>query len=166
MRKAVSESKKGDKNHFYGLVGDKNPANRPAVREKLKEYQNRPEIKEKHRKVWQKMVFHKRVPMGPFFNINACKFMDEWGSKNGYNFEHAMNGKELSVGGYWVDGYDREKNVVFEYDEPHHYLKKADMTLKHKDVQRMNEIQNILKCDFIRYNELTQQITRYRFVKI
>lgn len=166
MRKAVSESKKGSKNHFYGLTGSKNPATRPEVRKKLLEYQNRPEVKEQHRKIWQRMLFYKKVPTGPFYNINACKFMDEWGPKNGFKFEHAMNGKELAVAGYWVDGYDKEKNVVFEYDEPYHYLKKSGITLKQKDIQRMNEIQNVLKCDFIRYNELTQQITWYKFEKL
>lgn len=166
MRKAVSESKKGNKNHFYGLVGSENPANRPDVREKLKEYQNRPEIKNKRREVWQRMVFHKKVPTGPFYNMNACKFMDEWGPKNGYNFEHAMNGKELAVGGYWVDGYDKEKNIIFEYDEPYHFLKKAGVILKPNDVQRMHKIQKILKCDFVRYNELTKEIIWYRFADL
>ena len=47
----------------------------------------------------------------PNFNSNACKIIDEYGNKNGYNFQHAMNGGEFYIKelGYWVDGYDREK---------------------------------------------------------
>ena len=89
--------------------------------------------------------------------------MDSWGILNGYNFEHAMNGKELKVAAYWVDGYDKIKNVVFEYDEPHHYYRKGRIRLKKKDEDRMRKIQKELKCDFIRYNELTEMINHYKF---
>jgi hypothetical protein len=145
MRKSVSESKKGKLNHFYGLTGDKNPARRPEVRKKLSEYNNRPEIKEKNRRVYVDMMDRKRYPGGQFYNKNACEFMDRWGSENGYKFEHALNGKEFNVASYWVDGYDKEKNVVFEYDEKHHYHKRGVIRLKPRDIKRMNTIQKELK---------------------
>lgn len=164
MRRASSESKLGKKNHFYGLVGNKNPATRPEVKVKLKEYQNRPEVKELKRKTYVNMMHKKRYSGGQFFNKKACEFMDQWGPKNGYNFEHAMNGEELYVEGYWVDGYDREKNVIFEYDEPkHHFLKRAGMKRTPKDLLRMERIQKHLKCIFIRYNELTNVIEKYEY---
>lgn len=162
MRKLVSQSKLGTNNHFYGLTGNKNPANRPEVKVKLKEYQNRPEVKEAHRKVYVDMMNKKRYPGGQFYNKIACEFMDEWGTKNGYNFEHAVNGKELKVAAYWVDGYDKEKNAVFEYDEPHHYFKRKGLRLKNRDLIRMKRIQEELKCDFIRYNELTKTICYHK----
>src|ERR1035437_6352215 len=133
MRKASSLCKMGKKNHFYGITGNKNPANMPDVKKKLVEYHNKPEIKEKHRQTYVKMMNKKKFPGGQFYNENACQFMDEWGKNNGYEFEHALNGKEQLICRYWIDGYDRNKNIVFEYDEPQQYLKKQGRILKPKD---------------------------------
>lgn len=86
----------------------------------------------------------------PRYNLKACKLIDEYGRQNGYNFQHAMNGGEFCVEelGYWVDAYDKEKNVVLEIDEKQHF--KPDGTLKDKDVIRQKEIEGYLKCKFIR----------------
>lgn len=86
----------------------------------------------------------------PNFNIEGCKLIDEYGETNGYNFKHAMNGgehyfKEL---GYWTDGYDPEKNVIIEIDEPHHFDEEGN--LKEKDVRRQKEIEEYYGCTFIR----------------
>lgn len=87
---------------------------------------------------------------GPAYNPEACKFMETL--KPTYNFQHALNGGEFRVCGYSVDGYDREKNVIFEYDEPHHFLKK-EWRLKDRDIKRMDEIKRELNCTFLRYDE-------------
>jgi hypothetical protein len=94
-------------------------------------------------------------------NPVACKFIDEYGKKNGYNFQHALNGGEYYITnmGYFVDGYDKEKNIIFEYDEPRHYYKTG--ALKLKDIKRMNEIKQVLNCKFIRYNESLNKINEY-----
>ena len=94
---------------------------------------------------------------------NACKFMDEYGKKSGYSFRHALNGGEVYIEylGYFVDGYDKDRNVVFEYDEPRHYYKNGNGKLKLKDINRMNEIRNHLHCKFIRYNERCNEIEEY-----
>lgn len=72
-----------------------------------------------------------------------------------------MNGGEiyLSDVGVFLDGYDSEKNVVFEYDEPHHY-DYAGM-LRKKDTRRMYDIIHKLHCKVVRYNERLGQITEY-----
>ena len=57
--------------------------------------------------------------------------------------------KEL---GYWVDGYDKENNVVYEYDEKYHRSEKQVI----KDKNRQQEITKILKCSFIRKEKSTQ----------
>jgi hypothetical protein len=87
----------------------------------------------------------------PNYNPKACKVIDEFGNKFGYTFQHAMNGgefhiKELFI---WVDGYDKEKNVVIEYDEPHHRWNRYIQ----KDINRQNEIISYLGCKFIRLIE-------------
>lgn len=88
----------------------------------------------------------------PFYNPNACKLIDEYGKQNGYNFQHALNGGEHYIKelGYWVDGYDKEKNVVIEIDESHHFDRNGQL-LK-KDIDRQKEIEDFLRCKFIRLN--------------
>lgn len=83
----------------------------------------------------------------PNYNANACYIIEEYGKINGYNFIHALNGGEYYIKelGYWVDGYDSEKNVVIEYYENHHQNKKQ----KEKDERRKREIIQALKCKFI-----------------
>ncbi len=93
------------------------------------------------------------------FNPDACKFIEEFGKKNGYNFQHALNGGEISVAGYLVDGYDKDKNVVFEYDEKRHF--DCNGKLKLKDCNRMNCIKSQLDCRFFRYNEITKVVEEY-----
>jgi len=82
----------------------------------------------------------------PNYNPKACQMIDEYGRQHDYNFQHAENGGEYHIKelGYWVDGYDKEKNVVIEYDELHH---KRQTT---KDVIREARIKEHLKCTFIR----------------
>ena len=86
----------------------------------------------------------------PNFNPNACKIIDEYGKNNGYNFQHAMNGGEFYIKelGYWVDGHDKDKNVVIEIDEKKHFDRNGNF--KEKDVIRQKEIQSHLNCEFIR----------------
>ena len=93
------------------------------------------------------------------YNPNACKFIEKFGKKNGYNFQHAMNGGEIIVAGYSLDGYDKEKNVVFEYDERHHF--NPDGSLKSKDYSRMGRIKSVLKCKFLRYNDITESVSEF-----
>tara|TARA_Y100000310_G_scaffold265701_1_gene276887 strand:- start:382 stop:1098 length:717 start_codon:yes stop_codon:yes gene_type:complete len=85
----------------------------------------------------------------PNYNINACKIIEKYGRENGYNFQHAENGGEYYVDelGYFVDGYDKEKNVVIEYYEKRHEYQKE------KDMMRQQEIVDNLKCKFIIINE-------------
>ena len=84
--------------------------------------------------------------MAPNYNPNACLLIEEYGKQHGYNFQHAENGGEYHVKelGYWVDGYDKEKNVVIEVDEKRH------LSHKEKDLQRQQDIENLLHCTFIR----------------
>jgi hypothetical protein len=86
----------------------------------------------------------------PFWNPSGCSIIDEYGQAHGYNFKHAMNGGEhfFKEIGYWVDGYDPEKNVVIEIDEAAHY--DAEGNLKEKDLRRQKEIEDYYRCTFIR----------------
>lgn len=94
---------------------------------------------------------------GPRYNPNACKFIDELNKNNNWNLQHALNGGEVCFNGYFVDGYDKELNIVFEYDEKHHYKDAEDNILIDKDIIRQNKIKEILNCKFYRYNEVIQK---------
>lgn len=87
----------------------------------------------------------------PAYNPKACDQIEKFGKQNGYNFQHAENGGEFYIEelGYWVDGYDEEKNVVVEYDELHHKRKNT----QNKDKIRQEKIQKHLNCQFIRLQE-------------
>lgn len=88
----------------------------------------------------------------PSFNYNACKYFDELNLKNEWNLQHALNGGEIIINGYSVDAYDKDRNIVVEYDEPHHY-NVITGKLKYKDVKRQKRIIKNCGCRFFRYNE-------------
>lgn len=81
------------------------------------------------------------------FNPAACDIINEYGLNNDYNFRHAMNGGEVRILKYYVDGYDPTQNIVIEIDEPHHY---RNGKLKKKDIKRQRRIMRYLGCTFIR----------------
>lgn len=84
----------------------------------------------------------------PTFNKSACEYLDRLNVERGWNLQHALNGGEYLVCGYWVDGYDKERNIVVEYDEPFHNTP----TRRIKDEKRAAEIKRSLQCQFYRYN--------------
>jgi hypothetical protein len=83
----------------------------------------------------------------PNYNPKACQIIEEYGKEHGYNFQHALNGGEYYIKelGYWVDGYDEEKNVVIEYMEIFH----RKTYIKIKDIKRKELIIKFLNCEYI-----------------
>jgi hypothetical protein len=88
--------------------------------------------------------------LAPRYNVNSIPIIEEYGKRYGYNFKHAENGGEYHIKelGYFVDGYDKDRNVVIEIDEKHHF--NIDGSLKKEDIDRENEIRNFIGCEFIR----------------
>lgn len=91
----------------------------------------------------------------PSYNKSACKVFDNINFALGWDGKHAMNGGEhfLAKLGYWIDYYEPTRNIVIEWDEPHHY--NVDGTLKEKDIIRQQQIEECLKCKFFRVKETT-----------
>jgi len=86
----------------------------------------------------------------PRYNINSIPIIEAKAKELGItDLQHAENGGEFHIKdlGYWVDGYSKEKNIVIEYDERHHF---RNDKIKVKDIQRQNEIETHLNCKFIR----------------
>lgn len=99
---------------------------------------------------------------GQHYSIKGCKYIDELNSKMNWNLKHALNGGEKEICGYFVDGYDEELNIVFEYDEPKHYINVYNNILCERDIQRQQEIINELNCSFYRYNEKIDKFYRVK----
>lgn len=87
------------------------------------------------------------------FSIKGCEFIDKLNEAKGWHLQHALNGGEFEFCGYFLDGYDKELNIAFEYDEPKHYKDVYNNILKDKDIERQNYIMNYLNCEFYRFNE-------------
>jgi hypothetical protein len=87
----------------------------------------------------------------PNYSPIACQKIDEYGKQHGLNFQHAMNGGEFYIKGlgYWVDGYDRNSNVVIEYYEKRHNTESR----KVHDLKRKQEIRKSLGCKFVELRE-------------
>jgi hypothetical protein len=112
-----------------------------------------------------KLNYLKRISgyqLSPTFNEDACSYFDELNIQNNWKLIHAKNGGEVYIKelGFYIDAYDKEKNIVVEYDEARHYDRYGN--LRKKDVDRMNEIQQHLECEFWRYNEKTKTLKLYK----
>jgi hypothetical protein len=96
----------------------------------------------------------------PTYNKVACNYFSLLDKQRGWNGQYATNGGEYFIRdlGYWVDYYEPMLNIVIEYDEPKHY---RNGKLLERDIRRMKEIQNFLKCDFYRYKEETKELKKY-----
>jgi len=107
----------------------------------------------------KKIEFNKNngYQITPSFNKYACEVFDKISINENKHIQHAMNGGEYYIKelGYWLDGYDKINNIVYEFDEKFHFDKNG--ILRDKDIIRQKEIEFFLKCEFIRikYNDIT-----------
>jgi hypothetical protein len=84
------------------------------------------------------------------YNPEACRFIDRFNVKFGIQLRHGLNGGEIKFIGYSLDGYDKERNIVFEYDEPKHHI----LSVKKKDEERQQRlIEYLHPIAFFRYDE-------------
>ncbi len=95
--------------------------------------------------------------LSPCYNLDSIEIIEQLGDKLNCSFQHAENEGEFFIEelGYWVDGYDENKNIVLEYDEDFHF---KNGKLQESDQKRMNEIINYLNCGFIRVKEESGKI--------
>lgn len=109
------------------------------------------ETKQKQRIGMLNAIKHTKGNVRANYNPKSIEVLDKISKDHGWHLQHAENGGEYFIGGYFVDAYDKDLNIVVEYDEPKHYTKSGE--LKQKDVLRQNNIINYTGCTFYRYNE-------------
>ena len=88
----------------------------------------------------------------------ATQVIENLNKEKNFHFQHQLSGGEFQVGPYFLDGYDKENNIVFEFNEKSHYknLKKVE-----KDEYRRNYILEKLNCKFFVFNTKEQQFEEY-----
>lgn len=132
--------------------GDNNPAKRFEVREKISKTlmgrKRKPFSQETLRKMSEasrlrriKEIASKYGQCFPNYNPEGCKIIDDYSKKHGYNFQHAENGGEVCIGGYFPDGLDEKRKTIIEIDEAHHFNKSG--TLKKKDIKRQKYLESL-----------------------
>ena len=182
-RQRLSAAVSGNKNGHYGLPGtrlgktlssqqklkmSKSQKGRKwsnDFRNKMNIVRNNPEYKEACRLGAIKIMLRERLNgyiHSRSYNKNACKYFNDINIKFGWSLQHANNGGEVECHGYFLDAYDKTKNIVVEYDESRHYtLIDGKWILLHKDIERMNNIKKYLGCKFYRYNEKISELKEY-----
>jgi len=127
--------------------------NRPDVVEKkkkaIKNACNKPEELERRRNTRIAEIEKNKLnghQLTPAWNPVACDLIDEYGKKHGYNFQHARNGGEVRMFGFYLDGYDSINNVAIEYHEyaGHH----TEKQMKKDALKKETFIKN-LHCEYI-----------------
>jgi hypothetical protein len=127
---------------------------RPEVKQSLLTAMAKPEVKEKLRNSFLKQV--KATGTNVPYNKTACKFFDSLNEFMAWKGVHAENRGEFCVGGFWVDYYEPNENLVIEWDEKHHKLPSR----KKKDEYRQRYIIDKLGCEFYRIDEETLEFKR------
>ena len=77
----------------------------------------------------------------PNYNPEACKIIDVYGKRHGFNFQHAENGGEICVDGYFPDGIDIKQKTIIEVDENHHFDKNNNLRLP--DIERQQYLEQL-----------------------
>jgi len=130
----MSEIKKGENNPMFG----KKQSDISNQKRRLKSIEN---------------ILNRCGQIMPNYNPKGCEYFNQLMKENNSVIRHAENGGEFYIKelGYWLDGYDIENNVVYEFDESHHFDHFG--YLIEKDLIRQSQIENHLRCKFIRIKE-------------
>jgi len=81
-------------------------------------------------------------PISPTIGRNETKILNKIEKENNVKLI-----RQYRIRGYFVDGYDKENNIVYEVDERHH------LNNIEKDLRRQEEIIKYLNCKFIRIKD-------------
>jgi len=125
-----------------------NPELKKKASETSKRILHLPHIRKKHVEALSKTRW-----LGKTFDKGQLEFIDKW-NKLGFNFEpnYQLHTDDFLC---YIDGYDRQKNVVLEYDGKYHNTIKQ----KRKDLIRQEKIVEALNPKkFWRYDAFNKQL--------
>lgn len=123
------------------------PRERAQTSKTVKRAIHKPNVRKKHLDaLYQSKWIKVRTDKG------QLELLEKW-NKLGFNFDPNFQiHTDLDL--FYVDGYDKEKNVVMEYDSKYH----QKTSQKQKDLIRQNKIINILKPKkFWRFDAINKQ---------
>lgn len=116
--------------------------------ESVKLAMHRPEIRKKHLDALSKTKWVKVKT-----DDGQLELLEKW-NRLGFHFEPNYQ-VHTDTDLFYIDGYDKEHNVVLEYDSRYH----NKPSQKEKDLIRQNKIIDILKPKkFWRYNAVNKQV--------
>ena len=124
-----------------------NPLEIERLSEKIKEVMNQPDIRKKHINALHHSKWIKvRTDKG------QLEMIQKW-NRLGFHFEPNYQ-IHTDTDLFYVDGYDKEKNIVMEYDSLYH----NKLNQQEKDLIRQQKIIDILKPKkFWRYDAMNKQ---------
>lgn len=70
------------------------------------------ETKEKIRSKVLDLISNKFGKIQANFSVKACKYIDKLNKENNWKLQHALNGGEVRIGNYLVDGYDKINKII------------------------------------------------------
>ena len=170
--KKISDSNKGVKNHFwekkhftktkqkisFGMVGKNKGIKNGMYGKKCNIKNHSIETKKRmsliQKSLWKNPIIRKKRLSSIKWNNITCdkgqlELLNKWNTL-GFNFQPNY---KLYTDDFlcYIDGYDKEKNIVCEYDTKYHFRK----DIKQKDLVRQQKIIEILKPKkFWRYNSI------------
>ena len=148
-KKKISESNKGKKrseetklkisdNNAYYWKGKKHSEESKKKSSESNKGQKRSEETRKNMRI---SALKSRGITFPNHNPKGCKIINDYNKKHGFNFQHAENGGEVCIDGYFPDGVDEKRKTIIEIDEPRHF--NSDGTYKEKDIQRQKYLEDL-----------------------
>jgi very-short-patch-repair endonuclease len=148
VREKISESKKGQAPWNKGLTKETNDIVKKysevecsvETRKRMSESRKGKKFSEEHKKNMRLSAIKRGIKF-PNHNPKGCKIIDEYSKKYNFNFQHAENGGEVCIGGYFPDGIDEKRKTIIEIDEPRHY--DVNGKLKLKDIQRQKYLEGL-----------------------
>lgn len=104
----------------------------------------------------------------PRYDLESINILQTFAEKHNLRLQHAEHGGEVYLRelGYWLDGYDSDRNIVVEIDEPFHfrtYRQEGQLLLLPKDIQRHKLIKEQLGCLIYRvyFNKRSGRVVLY-----
>lgn len=161
----IAEQLKGEKCYLFGKK--RSLEVKIKISENVKKLNNKPWLGKKHSEESKlKMsISRKKIcenqKAGRTFNKKACDFIDKLNLEKGWNLQHGLNGGEIKIFKYFVDGYDKEKNIIFEYDDPAHFGPQKYTKHAKREEEILIYLKNLnVPFEFWRYDELKEELKK------